>query len=286
MGKLAYEAHRIGQNQSLAGVEIQAPQGGIQGREQPVRGAHPRPGQLVKECRFTGIGVTHQGNHGYAGAATGSPAEFPARADPTQAPLDDADALRQQTPIALQLFLAGSAQPDATLLALQVRPTPYQPRRQVLQLGQFHLQLAFEGAGPLREDVQDERDAIQDTATQSGFQIAFLAGCQGVIEYHHLGVVPGYLVGQFLELAAADEIPGIRRAPAAGHGYYRLGAGRYHQIGEFLEIVAAPRALKCDVNQYGALAAIRTLKQARCSAWGIPVSVLVALGATFIVGPR
>ena len=156
----------------------------------------------------------------------------------------------------------------------------------MLQLSQFHLQLAFEGAGPLSEDIENEGNAIQHPATQSGFQIAFLARRQWMIEDHQFGVVAGDLFGQLLEFTATDEVTGIRRAPAAGNSDYRLSAGGNHEIGEFLEIVAAPRALKCDMHQYGALAAIRTLKQARCSAWEIRVSVLVVLGTIFIVGSR
>ena len=129
VGKLADKADRIGQDHCLAGVEVEAPQGGIQPREQPVRGAHARPGQFIEEGRFTGIGVANEGHHGGARAASGSPTELPARADPMQASLNNADAFSHQPPIALELFLTRSAQSDTTFLAFQVRPAPHQARR-------------------------------------------------------------------------------------------------------------------------------------------------------------
>ncbi len=51
-------------------------------------------------------------------------------------------------------------------------------------------------------------------------------------------------------------------------GSYRPGARGNREIGEFSEIVAAATALKFDMNQYGAFAAVRAFKQTRCSVMG------------------
>ncbi len=82
---------------------------------------------------------------------------------------------------------AGSAQTDAALLALQVRPASHQSRGQVLQLSQFHLQLSFVAAGALREDIQDKSDAIKHAAAARPFHIPLLGGTQRMIENNEFG---------------------------------------------------------------------------------------------------
>ena len=63
---------------------------------------------------------------------------------------------------------------DAPALALEVGPAAHQARRHVAKLRQFHLQLAFEGARALREDVEYQPRAIDDPAFQGTFEIALL----------------------------------------------------------------------------------------------------------------
>ena len=265
MGKAADETDGVGQYQALTTIQVQAPQGRIQRREQAIRGADARTGQSIEERGLTRVRIANQGNHGYPGAAPGSPAEFPARAHSTEAALDDANALGHQAPVGLQLLFTGPAQADAALLAFQVGPAPYQSRRQVLELRKLHLQLALEGAGTLGEDVQNERDAVQHPATETGFQVAFLSRRQRMIEDHDLGVLGCYLLAQFLELATPDEMRRLRGPLATRDGSHRPGAGGHREIGEFVKIVATATALKCNMNQHGPFAAVRPFKQMRCS---------------------
>jgi hypothetical protein len=46
----------------------------------------------------------------------------------------------------------------------------------VLELRELHLQLAFETARPLREDVEDQPAAIQHPAFELLLEVALLAG--------------------------------------------------------------------------------------------------------------
>ena len=109
-------------------------------------------------------------------------------ADPLQALLQLLDALADEAAIQFQLRLARTAQADAAAaLPLQVGPAAHQARGHVPVLGQLHLQLAFEGAGALGEDVQDEAGAIQHPAAQELLQVAFLAGAEGVVDQHQIG---------------------------------------------------------------------------------------------------
>jgi hypothetical protein len=51
-------------------------------------------------------------------------------------------------------------------LAVEVSPSALQSARQMLQLSKLYLQLALVAAGSLREDVEDESSAINNTAFQ------------------------------------------------------------------------------------------------------------------------
>ncbi|GAA5240204.1 hypothetical protein BMMON2_30260 [Burkholderia mallei] len=86
------------------------------------------------------------------------------------------DALADQSAVGFELRLAGAAQADATLLPLEVGPGPNQAGREVLQLRELDLQLAFVAARALREDVENEARTIDDAPIKHSLQIALLAG--------------------------------------------------------------------------------------------------------------
>jgi hypothetical protein len=80
------------------------------------------------------------------------------------------------------------------------------------QLRQFHLELAFEAARPLGEDIQNQASAIHHAALQEGFQVALLARRQGMVEQGQFRSVFLNRRPNFLGLAAADEQARIRPA--------------------------------------------------------------------------
>src|SRR5690606_41952964 len=104
-------------------------------------------------------------------------------------PLVDAPAVR------LQLRLTGTTQTDTTggaarpaacLPGQRLTPTT-QARQQVLQLGQLDLRLALPGPRVLGEDVQDERDPVDDLDLELLLQLAQLAGRQVPVDDHRVG---------------------------------------------------------------------------------------------------
>ena len=113
------------------------------------------------------------------------------------------------------------------------------------------------------EDVQNERDAIEHPAFELGLQVALLGRCEGMIENDHLRARFDDTLAYLFELAAADEESRIGRAPPAGDRGHGHGASRDSEIGELFEVVAAAVIPECDMNQYGALAAIRPFEQIR-----------------------
>ena len=94
------------------------------------------------------------------------------------------DAVGDQAAVGLDLRLAGATQEaEAAALPFKVGPGPHQAAALVVQMGEFHLQGAFLGAGALTEDIQDQAGAIDDLAAPGALQIALLhRGQRGV---HH-----------------------------------------------------------------------------------------------------
>ena len=79
-----------------------------------------------------------------------------------------------------------------------------QARQQVVQLREFHLQLAFPGARAAREDIEDQLRAVEHLHVQRLFQIALLRGRQLAIENHHVGFVQVDQRLQLFHFAGAD----------------------------------------------------------------------------------
>ncbi len=104
--------------------------------------------------------------------------------DPLQPAVELTDPLTEQAPVGLELRLTRPAQADATLLPLQMGPAADQTRRQMFELCQLNLQLALEAARALGENIQDQTRSVEHATAQRGFQIAFLAGRELMVEQH------------------------------------------------------------------------------------------------------
>ena len=115
--------------------------------------------------------------------------------------------------IGFQLRFAGTARADAAAQARQRVRRSDQPRHQVLQLRELHLELAFARARAPREDVENELRAIDDLPVERLLEVAELRGRQLVVEDHDAGV----------ELVAGG---GQRRRPCRCRGRSRDRAGR------------------------------------------------------------
>jgi hypothetical protein len=105
----------------------------------------------------------------------------------------------------------------------------------MFELRQLHLELAFPRAGALGEDIQNERGAIENLATEDSFQVARLGTGQLVVGYDRVHFQFLATGGKLGGLAGADE--------RAGHGGFELlgGGARDNspsslgELGELLE---------------------------------------------------
>ena len=80
----------------------------------------------------------------------------------------------------------------------------------MLQLREFDLQFAFAGARALREDVENQRGAIEHLALENLFQVAALRGREFIVEDDRIDVVLFAILREFCRFACADERGGER----------------------------------------------------------------------------
>ncbi|MCX6552981.1 MAG: hypothetical protein NTY02_18605 [Acidobacteria bacterium] len=114
-------------------------------------------------------------------------------------------------------------------------PAADESRQQVLQLGEFHLPLAFARAGPAREDVQDELRAVDHPTPERLLCLPQLAGAQLVIEDDEVNGL--FVAGQraLFELAPAHVGRWIRLGPLLQRPEANDTAGSRHEARQFVE---------------------------------------------------
>ncbi len=145
-------------------------------------------------------------------------------------------ALTDEPAIRLELCLAGTAHADTALLALEVGPPPHQAAGDVLQLRKLHFELAFEAAGALREDVEDETVAIEHAAARKLLEVALLAWGQCVVDEDDVGFVGLGNGADLVRFAASHEVPWVWTLAPTCHGGDRARTGRFRELREFLQI--------------------------------------------------
>nr|ABF18943.1 GTPase [uncultured bacterium pFosLip] len=171
------------------------------------------------------------------------------------------DPLANKPAIRLQLRLARAAQTDAALLSFEVSPAAHQSRGQVLELRQFHLQLALEAARPLRKYVENEPGPVQHTALQLPLEIALLARSQLGRGDHKFRAVLSDALRQLVQLALANEVTRIRSAPAAYDLIDNNATGRARQLGKFLTFACVGRTQEAGMDENCTFTALRSFKQ-------------------------
>src|SRR3569833_1524453 len=171
------------------------------------------------------------------------------------------DTMLNQAPGGLERSFARAAQADAALLPFQMGPAAHKSRGQVAELGEFHLQLSFEGCGALGKNVEDETGAVQCATFHQLFDIAVLSRRLGVIEDHHLRRALFHLNADFLGLAAADEIFGIGGRARTGNQPNGLGPRGPDEFLKFLDILPGIACIEIYMHQDGSLTSAGTLKK-------------------------
>ena len=205
--QLADEAHGVRQHHRRAARKTQAAHGWIEGGEQLVRDIDLAAGKRIEQRRFTGVGVADQRHrrHRNLRARTAPSVALPLEA--LEPVCDRAHARAEQTPVGLQLCFPGAAaHADTALLPFEMGPAAHQATRLVLQLRQLDFEFALETARPSRKYIQDQPATIEHAYAGQALEVALLARRQRVIEQDQFGTLGARRTGDFLCLAAADEV--------------------------------------------------------------------------------
>ncbi|RMN81584.1 hypothetical protein ALQ52_04413 [Pseudomonas cannabina pv. alisalensis] len=259
--QMTNEAHGVGQHDRTQVIELQTAQGRIECGEQLIGRKHVRIGDRVEKRRFAGVGVTHQRHRRNIGTTPPATGLVTLAANLLEPAFDLTQAHPQQTTVGFELGFPRTAQADTPFLTLKVSPAADQTGAHVLKLGQFDLQLAFVSTRPLGENIENKAGTIKHATLENAFEVTFLTGREGVIEYHEISLFGFDLVAKLLDLARANQVFG--RWTMTRHVDKRngIGTGRNGQLLKLLRIFARLSVLTIQMNENGTFTTTVALKE-------------------------
>ena len=137
--------------------------------------------------------------------------------------------------IGLQLGFARSAGADAAAQLRHLHAAPRQPRQQILQLRQLHLQLPFTGARMAGKDIEDQLRAANHPHMHNVFNVSLLRGRKIVIKDDELGPRRTRRGRYFFQLALADDGGRIRLVFRLQELARHLAAGTESQLAQLIQ---------------------------------------------------
>src|SRR5690606_5959896 len=149
-----------------------------------------------------------------------------------------------------QLGFTWATQADTALLPLQVSPAAHQACTQVVQLGQFDLQLALMGTGALGENIQDQTGTVDDAAFQLTLEVALLARCQHMVEDDQVTFACLDQSPQLFHLAGADKKTGTGLIAGNGQEIDNFRPGRTHQLQKLMSVFTDLFILAFKMNEH------------------------------------
>ena len=183
--QLLDEADRVADQDARLGLRLQRAHGGVEGGEELVGDQHVAAGQRAHERGLAGVGVAddrHRRLRRAAAAARGG-----VLLDRLQLAAQLGDAVADLAPVELELRLAGALAADAAALAVLAAAALAQPRRQVGEPRDLHLQARLAAARVALEDLQDHRRAIEHLGAGGALEVARLRGREVVVDEHDAG---------------------------------------------------------------------------------------------------
>ena len=269
MRQFTDETDRVGEYRGMAKRQRQFAQRRIERREQAVGHMGIGLGQAPEQGRFARVGVANQCDLRGFGRLPRLTALLALTVHPFEALADLLDPTVDEPAVHLELRLARTAQSDPAFLALQMSPSAHEPRGQVGQLGEFHLQLAGERTCALGEDIEDQARAVEHATAERTLQVALLPRRQGMVHKHEVGFPGLQVLTDLFGLAGTDEELRIRFHPAADNLANDVGAAGECQFPEFLHRLFGPRTPNTDMDHDGPFGlAAGSLKQRAVSAEG------------------
>src|SRR6516165_9018315 len=167
-------------------------------------------GERVQERRLAGVRVADQADRRDGASVTRLALRRPRLGDALQVLLELRDSPLDPPTVDLQLGLTWSSGADATALLAQRDAPPTQAGEAVAELRELDLQHPGLARGVLGEDVHDQRDSVDDVASESLLEVALLRGAELVVEDDDVDVERLGGRAELLGLARSDVGRGVR----------------------------------------------------------------------------
>ncbi len=179
--------------------------GGPECREQARAGQHVAARKCVEQRALAGIRVTHQGDD-RCGRLRALLARFgTAATDVIHGFFETGDPVTDAAPVNLEFCFTRTAGADTATETAHGHSTAGQTRQLVLQLRQLNLNLRFETARVLRENVQNQLGAVQHLQVGGLLDFAGLCRRQFPVKNEQVSVLVVRLGDQLLQLAPTDQ---------------------------------------------------------------------------------
>ena len=218
----------------LAAGKVQAPHGGIERGEQLVLHQHARVREPVEQRRLARVRVADERDVRDVAALARLALRGAGGREADEVALELLHAAQQAPAVDLELRFTRTAGADARTLLAELETAAAQAREPVAELRELDLHRTFLTRRVLGEDVEDQRDPIDDVDREHLLEIALLRGRELVVEDHDVDVEALRDGLQLFGLALADVGRGVGSAAALQLGVHGLGA---RGVGEQRELV-------------------------------------------------
>jgi hypothetical protein len=211
MRQFADETHGVGQENILIGGQMKPAGGWIESGEQFVfrQGCCTR--QRIEQGGFASVGIANDRRKRPEVPLPSFSLRSSLAAHSLEFDPDSINPLLDFAAVGFELgFAFATTHADAAFLSGKVTPESGQAWKQVLELSQFHLELAFPGASTAGKNVEDKGSPIENLAFEDGLERPALGRRQFVIKDDGIDIIGAAKLGEFSGLAGANE--------RAGHG--------------------------------------------------------------------
>ena len=166
---------------------------------------HCGASQRIEQCGLARIGVAHQRDRCHRHRLPPRPLLRPHSSHIFYLLFHMPDAPVNLPAVGFELGFTWAPGPDAAAQLRHFYSAPAQTRQHVLQLRQFHLQLAFARSRMFRENVEDELGAVNHPGVDQFLDVALLRSREVVIEQQQISGDRGGGAGNFLQLSTSDQ---------------------------------------------------------------------------------
>src|SRR6266566_5556864 len=253
--EFANKSHGVREAIAIAFAHVHLARQRVERGEQAILDEHVLTGDGFEQTRLAGIGVADEGG-GRQIAAT-LPLIGTMLGDVFEPLLEHRDLATNDAPVGFQLRFAGTSESDATANTRQVRPHAGEPRQQVLELRQLHLELRLVTARARREDVENDFGAIHHAHAEALLELDALHGREALVEEHQRRAGRGQLVLQRFDFALTEVEVRRRGIDALDGPADHFGAGGVGETLEFFQVLVdmhrVVRALAWGPNEKSTL---------------------------------